>query len=97
MATNEAFVTLKTALTSTPVLALPNFAKPFTVECDASNGGLGAVLSQDLHPIAYLSKSLSPKHQLLPTYDREMMAVLFAVQKWRPYLIGRPFKIITDH
>lgn len=97
VAADEAFIALKTTLTLTPVLALPNFAKSFTVECDASNGRLGAVLSQDLHLIAYLSKSLSPNHQLLPPYDREMMAILFAVKKWRPYLIGWPFKIITDH
>ena len=85
------------ALSSTPVLALPDFTKPFTVECDASNNGIGAVLSHDQHPIEFLSKPLAPKHQAFSVYDKEMLAVVFAVQKWRPYLIGHPFKIFTDH
>ncbi|BBN68169.1 NB-ARC domain-containing disease resistance protein [Prunus dulcis] len=59
MEAEKAFETLKDALTTTPILALPDFNKEFVIECDASNGGIGAILSQDRHPIAYLSKSLS--------------------------------------
>lgn len=96
-AAEEAFTQLKQAITSAPVLALPNFSQPFTIETDASNMGIGAVLSQHKHPIAFLSKSLSPKNQSLSVYDKEMFAILFAVDKWRPYLLGQQFTILTDH
>lgn len=96
-AADNAFFTLKMAMSSTPVLALMDFTKPFTIECDVSNHGIGAVLSQDHHPIEFLSKPLAPKHQALSVYDKEMLAVVFAVQKWWPYLIGHLFKILTDH
>jgi hypothetical protein len=56
-----AFSTLKQALSSAPVLALPDFSKTFCVETDACNNGVGAVLLQDGHPLAYISKPLGPK------------------------------------
>lgn len=52
---------------------------------------------QSGRPISYFSKGLSPKHLNLPTYDKEMYVVVSAVQKWRTYLLGRHFKILTDH
>lgn len=58
----EAFVALKGVLSSTPVLALPDFEKVFVVETDASNHGIGAVLMQDGHPICYISRALGPRH-----------------------------------
>lgn len=94
---HQVFSALKRALSSTPVLALPDFTKPFTVECDASDSGIGAVLSQEGHPIEFLRKPLTPKHQALLVYDKEMMAVVFVVRKWRSYLIVHPFRILTDH
>ena len=84
-------------MTATPILALPDFIKTFVIETDASSGGIGPVLMQDSHPIAYLSKALSPKHQALSTYEKEFMAVVLVVEKWRPYLLGRHFVIKTDH
>ncbi|XP_004301249.1 PREDICTED: genome polyprotein-like [Fragaria vesca subsp. vesca] len=71
----EAFEELKAALTSTPVLAFSDFSKPFTIECDASEVGIGAVLSQDRHLIAFMSKALSQRHLALSVYDKEMLAV----------------------
>ncbi|KAH9657900.1 hypothetical protein KPL70_023267 [Citrus sinensis] len=91
------FDELRQAMASTPVLALPNFTKPFSIECDASGRGIRAVLMQEDHPIAYISKALSGKNLAMSTYDKEMLAIVFAMQKWRPYLMGQHFKIITDH
>ncbi|XP_077219753.1 uncharacterized protein LOC143853943 [Tasmannia lanceolata] len=65
--------------------------------CDASGIGIGGVLIQESHPLAFISNALSPRHQELSVYDKEMMVIVLAVTKWRPYLIGRHFKILTDH
>ncbi|XP_062005359.1 uncharacterized protein LOC133722489 [Rosa rugosa] len=97
MASETAFEELKRALMTAPVLALPDFSIPFIVETDACGLGIGAVLSQRKHPIAFISKSLSPRNQLLSVYDKEMLAVMHAIDKWRPYLLGHQFNIITDH
>lgn len=59
--------------------------------------GNGAILSQNHHPIAYLNKPLSLRNKSVSTYEKEMLAILFAVEKLRPYLVGSHFKIITDH
>ncbi|KAD5961527.1 hypothetical protein E3N88_13000 [Mikania micrantha] len=93
---HEAFINLKNALISAPVLALPNFSLPFTIECDASGRGIGAVLTQQQKPIAYFSKGLSDKNLAKSAYEREMMALVLAVQHWRPYLLGTRFIVCTD-
>ncbi|CAO2206554.1 unnamed protein product [Urochloa humidicola] len=92
----QCFNTLKKALTSAPVLALPNFTKPFTIETDASASGVGAVLMQDNHLIAYLSKALGIKAQALSTYEKECLALIMAVTKWKSYLQHKEFTILTD-
>ncbi|PKA61698.1 putative mitochondrial protein [Apostasia shenzhenica] len=93
---NAAFEQLKMAVTSPPVLALPNFSKEFLLETDASGNGIGAVLMQEGRPIAYFSKALSGKNLLLSIYEKEMLAIVAAIQKWRHYLVGVHFKIRTD-
>lgn len=95
VATN-AFNKLKTTLTTAPVLALPNFAKTFVVETDAFNTGIGAVLMQDSHPICYISRALGPRHQGISVYEKELLAVVYAVQTWSAYLAHKPFIIKTD-
>lgn len=96
-AAQQAFEELKTAMVQAPVLGMPDFEKEFIVETDTCGNGIGAVLQQDGHPLAYLSKSLSPKHQVLSTYEKEFLAVILALEKWKGYLMDRHFKIKTDH
>ncbi|KAJ4789708.1 polyprotein [Rhynchospora pubera] len=91
-----AFNQLKQAMTDAPVLTMPDFSKPFIIETDASDKGMGAVLMQGRKPIAFLSKSLGVKAQGLSTYEKEFLALLTAVQRWRHYLIGGTFIIKTD-
>ena len=92
-----AFEALKTAMTHTPVLALPNFNETFTVETDACADGIGAVLMQKGQPVAYLSKALGEKHKGLSIYEKEFLALIMAVDKWRHYLERGEFCIQTDH
>ena len=92
-----AFHKLKKAMVNPPVLTLPDFSKPFVVETDASNTRIGAVLMQEGHPLAYISKALSPKHQGLLVYEKELFVIVYAVTKWHHYLHGRHFNIKTDH
>lgn len=94
--TQEAFDILKQALVQALVLAIPDFQKQFTLETDASDCGFGAVLMQG-HPVAYLSKQVCPKNQALSTYEKECMAIIMAVDKWRCYLQHKTFIIKTDH
>lgn len=81
--TETEFQLLKQQLTEAPVLALPNFTKPFAIETDACDMGIGAVLQQDGHPIAYMSKALSLRYQGLSTYEKEYLAVIVTVDQWR--------------
>jgi hypothetical protein len=84
-------------MVSTPVLALPNFEQPFSVETDACDTGIGAVLTQGNHPVAYLSKSLGVNNCKLSVYEKEFLAVMMAVDRWRQYLQRGLFTILTDH
>jgi hypothetical protein len=93
----QAFLSLKAALMAAPVLALPDFSSSFDIHTDASGVGIGAVLSQKGHPIAYLSKALSPRAQAFSTYEKECLALILAVEKWKSYLQHKEFTIYTDH
>ena len=93
----QAFDTLKQAMVTTPVLALPNFQEPFEVETDGSDIGIRAVLMQHGQPVAFLSKALGESHKHLSIYEKEFLALIMAVEKWRQYLQRGEFVIKTDH
>ncbi|KAJ4778469.1 polyprotein [Rhynchospora pubera] len=92
-----AFAALKKALSRSPVLQLPDFTLPFTVECDASASGFGAVLHQGSEPIAYFSRPVPAHMAKLAAYERELIGLVKAVRHWRPYLWGTKFTVRTDH
>ncbi len=92
-----AFDGLKVALTSAPTLASPDMARPFTVITDASDIGIGAVLMQNEHPCAYMSKAFTDSEKNWTVTDRELFAVITALREWRCYLIDKPFLVVTDH
>ena len=91
-----AFNKLKAAVSKPLVLALPDFNQTFIIECDASGSGLGAVLMQNHRPLAFHSQVLKGKALQLSTCERELLALVTAVHKWRPYILGKPFIIKTD-
>jgi hypothetical protein len=93
----QAFQTLKTTMCTTLVLALPDFTKTFVLECDASGKGIGTVLIQEGRPLAFTSKQLSERNLGKPIYEKEMLAILHAIDLWHPYLLGKRFQIKTDH
>jgi len=92
-----AFQALKGALSTGPVLQMPNFDKQFVVDYDASGAGFGAVLHQDARPLAFFSRPFAARHLKLAAYDRELIGLVQAVRHWRPYLWGRHFLVRTDH
>lgn len=93
----KSFETLKTLLVNDPILAYPDFSKSFILNTDASNFALGAVLSQENHPICYASRTLNVHELNYSTIEKELLAIVWAVKYFRPYLFGRKFTIHTDH
>lgn len=101
-ACDGAFAELKSWMCSSPILRSPNFSKPFIVQTDASECGVGAVLSQlddngDDHPMSYYSQKLLPRQERYANVEKECLAIRLAVQAFWVYLVGRPFTIQTDH
>lgn len=96
-----AFNHFKSILTTEPILQYPNWKEPFVLTTDASNFAIGAILSQgpvgkDL-PIAYASRTLNKAETSYSTSEKELLAIVWAVKHFRPYLYGQKFKIVCDH
>lgn len=93
---------MKEALSSAPVLNQPDFKKPFTIQCDASSEGIGGVLFQldddgNEKPIAYMSKKLNKAQRNYTVTELECLAAVLSIRKFRAYVEGSPFRVITDH
>lgn len=89
--------TLKRLLTTEPILKYPDLSKTFIITTDASNYALGAILSQDDHPICFASRTLNDHEQNYSTIEKELLAIVWATKYFRPYVFGRKFYIETDH
>ncbi|KAJ1178382.1 hypothetical protein NDU88_003628 [Pleurodeles waltl] len=98
----QAFDTLKQAMCTAPVLKAPDYSKQFIVQTDASEHGIGAVLSQTNddgldQPVAFISRRLLPREQRWSAIEREAFTVVWSLKKLRPYLFGTHFLVQTDH
>jgi hypothetical protein len=91
------FQTLKMAMCTTLVLALPDFTKTFVLECDASRKGIGVVLMQEGRPLAFTRKQISEQNLGKSIYENKILAILHVVDLWCPYLLGKCFQIKTNH
>lgn len=94
---NAAFKELKAKLMLQPLLVLPDLNKMFKAHCDASGKSLGSILSQEVHPIAYESHRLQAQEKNLGVYEKELLAVIHALETWKHSLLGTPFIIRTNH
>ena len=98
---HQAFDTLKTALMTAPVLAYPDFKLPFTIQCDASNIAVGAVIGQrferKFRPVMYGSRHLTSAESRYSATERELLAIVWAAKRFNPYIYGRHATFITDH
>ena len=94
---NDSFAALKKALTTTPVLQVPDFKNTFELDTDASIHGIGGVLSQESKPIAFFSEKLSGAKLNYCTYDLEFYAIVQAIKHWNYYLTYKEFILNTDH
>jgi hypothetical protein len=97
LAANQSFQSLKEAMCTNPVLALPDFTKTFVLECDAYGKGIGEVLKQDGRPLYFNRKQIYDRHLGQSTYEKEMLAILHAMDLLCPYLLGKLFQIKKDH
>jgi hypothetical protein len=80
-----------------PVLTMSNVEKPFSIYCNASGQGLGCVLMQDGHVVAYASRQLRKHEEKYPTHDLELAAMVHALKIWRRYIIGKRCEVYLDH
>ncbi|GFS75865.1 retrovirus-related Pol polyprotein from transposon gypsy [Trichonephila clavipes] len=93
----KAFVAVKAAITKAPVLKFPDFKKPFELFTDASSIGVGAVLNQEQRPVVFASRTLRAAERNYTVTERECLALVWALNKFKTYLSSLPIKVITDH
>ena len=97
----QAWEELKCRLVSAPIISAPDWTKPFEIMCDASDFAIGAVLGQCIdtrqHVIYYASRTLNEAQLNYTTTEKEFLAVVFALEKFRQYLLGSRITIFTDH
>ena len=93
----SAFEKLKEIITTHPILRYPNFNKKFKLLTDASNLAIGAVLSQEGHPVCYASRTLNDHEKNYSTIEKELLALVWGTKYYRPYLFGTEFDLQTDH
>ena len=97
----EAFEKLEQMLTTTPILAHPDFSQPFILDTDASDLAIGSVLSQKIdnkeRVLAYASRTLSKAERKYCVTRKELLALVYFVKYFRHYLYGREFTVRTDH
>jgi hypothetical protein len=91
------FQELNKRLTMAQVLTIPNMEKLFSIYCDASGQGLGCVLMQDGHVVAYASRQLRKHEEKYPTHDLVLAVVVHALKIWRHYIIGKRCEVYSDH
>ena len=84
-------------MSNCPILALPDFSKPFVLECDVSGEGIREVLKQGKHPTTFESRRLQPHEKLYSIYGKDMLAIMYALIKFRQYLVGNKFVVKTDY
>jgi ribonuclease HI len=88
---------LKKRLMTTPILVMPNMEMSFSIYCDASGQGLGCVLMQDGHVVAYASRQLRKHEAHYSTHDLELAAIAHALKIWWHYLVGMRCKLYADY
>jgi hypothetical protein len=93
----QTFEKMKEVMGTFPILALLDFSQSFVLECDALGVGIGAVLMQGVHPIVFERKKLNGSKRIYPIYDKEILAIMHALTKFRQYLVGSRFVVKIDH
>jgi hypothetical protein len=88
---------IKKRLTMALVLTMLDMGKPFLIYCDASGQGLGCVLMQDGHVVAYASRQLRKHEEKYPTHDLELAAMVHALKIWRHHIIGKRCEVYSNH
>lgn len=97
----KAWSTIKECLVTAPILSCPDFSREFVIQCDSSDFGVGCVLTQNFDDgervIAYISRSLTKQERNFSTTEKELLSILFGIEKFRPYVEGSHFVVVTDH
>ena len=96
-AQEQDFTRLRQLLTEAPTLVYFDPSKQLVIQCDASNCGLGSALLQDGRPITYASRALTDAETRYVIIEKEMLAIVFTLEKWHQFTYGRPILVYSDH